>query len=54
MNTNENKAIRCSVTQCANHSARGSYCSLDNIQVGTHEPAPSQCQCIDCLSFIKK
>ena len=32
-----NKAIRCTVNQCASHSAGAEYCALDSITVGTHE-----------------
>ncbi len=46
----ENKSIRCSVSQCANHCASG-YCSLNTVSIGTHEANPTQCQCVDCNSF---
>ena len=36
-----NKAIRCTVDQCANHSSGAEYCALDCITVGTHEANPT-------------
>lgn len=50
-NCNENKCIRCTVSQCKNHSSTGNYCSLDCITVGTHEMNPTVDQCTDCKSF---
>lgn len=49
-----NKSIECTVTQCRNHCGSVSYCSLDKIQVGTHESNPTVEQCTDCLSFELK
>ena len=54
MNTNVNKCIACTVRQCEYHSDTADYCSLDSIQVGTHEANPTQDQCTDCMSFRKK
>lgn len=54
MNTNMNKCIACTVSQCAYHSDEADYCSLDKILVGTHETNPTQDQCTDCMSFRKK
>ena len=53
-NCKANKSIECSVTQCRNHCANDHYCSLDKIQVGTHEANPTKDQCTDCLSFEMK
>lgn len=36
-----NTAIRCAVTNCANHCKEGQYCGLNAIQVGTHEAHPT-------------
>ena len=47
----ENKAIRCTVKQCANHANGADYCALDHITIGTHEANPCPQQCIDCMSF---
>lgn len=40
-----NKAIRCTVSQCANHCDSAEYCALDCITVGTHEANPTVDQC---------
>lgn len=53
MMNRENKAIHCTVKQCAHHAAGSDYCALDCITVGTHEANPSMEQCTDCLSFSK-
>ena len=49
-----NKRIHCTVTSCGNHCCCEDYCSLDSIQVGTHETDPTMDQCTDCQSFVKK
>lgn len=49
-----NKCIHCTVTSCAHHCGFENYCSLDSIQVGTHETHPKMDQCTDCQSFAKK
>ena len=49
-----NTAIRCAVTNCANHCKEGQYCGLNAIQVGTHEAHPTMDQCTDCQSFKKQ
>lgn len=49
-----NKSIHCSVTSCSHHCDCENYCSLDSIQVGTHECDPKMDQCTDCQSFVKK
>ena len=49
-----NKAIRCTVEQCANHCDHAEYCALDAITVGTHEASPTVDQCTDCKSFTRK
>lgn len=54
MKCNANKSIECTVSQCAYHCDTENYCSLDRILVGTHEAAPTQEQCTDCMSFRKK
>lgn len=52
-NMSENKSIGCSVRSCEYH-ASSDYCTLDKIQVGTHEPNPTQVECTDCESFKVK
>lgn len=54
MSCHANKYIACSVAQCANHCDTENYCSLDKIQVGTHEADPTMDQCTDCKSFRMK
>lgn len=54
INDKANRSIQCHVTQCNNHCATEDYCSLDHICVGTHECNPTQDQCTDCMSFVKK
>ena len=49
-----NRSIHCTVTSCKNHCNGEDYCSLDTINVGTHECNPSKDQCTDCMSFMKK
>ena len=49
-----NRAIQCSVTQCANHCQSEQYCGLTTIKVGTHEANPTKNQCTDCQSFKMK
>ena len=44
-----NHCIQCSVTQCRNHCSDENYCSLERIQVGTHESDPTMKQCTDCI-----
>ena len=54
MNDQANKAIECTVNQCAHHCDMENYCSLNKIKVGTHECNPTMDQCTDCLSFVRK
>ena len=49
-----NTSIKCSVKQCAYHCGDKSYCSLNEIQIGTHEMNPTQKECTDCESFVAK
>ncbi len=53
-NSKANHAIGCTVTQCRYHCNQENYCSLDSIQVGTHESNPTMEQCTDCMSFEMK
>ncbi|WP_084145845.1 DUF1540 domain-containing protein [Anaerovorax odorimutans] len=48
-----NPSIKCSVQQCK-YNSNERYCELGSIQVGTHESNPTECQCVDCLSFELK
>ena len=51
---NANKSIGCTVTSCKHHCTSENYCSLDKIQVSTHEAHPTQIQCTNCASFVVK
>lgn len=50
----ENKSIACTVNNCSYHAQEKNYCTLDAIQVGTHESNPTQVECTDCQSFKLK
>ena len=50
----KNNSIACTVNNCAYHCQEENYCSLDKIQVGTHESDPRQKECTDCDSFKLK
>lgn len=54
MSCKVNKSIGCTVHQCQYHCGSENYCSLEKINVGTHESQPSNCQCTDCESFKAK
>lgn len=49
-----NKHIGCTIKNCAHHCCCEDFCSLDKIEVGTHEANPTVVQCTDCLSFKAK
>ncbi len=53
-NSYANECIKCTVTQCKHHCDVRNNCSLNCIQVGTHENNPEVEQCTDCMSFEKK
>ncbi len=50
----KNNSIGCSVRECKNHCQSEDYCSLEKIMVGTHEANPTEDQCTDCKSFIRR
>lgn len=54
MNSDKNPSIGCTVSSCQFHSDSEDYCSLQKIQVGTHESDPNVIECTDCQSFAKK
>ena len=54
MNEQINQSIKCTVQQCKHHAMGQNYCSLREIQIGTHEMNPTQDQCTDCQSFVLK
>ena len=49
-----NPSIECSVKQCRHHCGSKNFCSLEHVQIGTHESDPSVKECVDCLSFTRK
>ena len=51
MKNNANRSIGCTVTQCEYHCGNENYCSLEKINVGTHEQNPTEVKCTDCESF---
>ena len=54
MNCTANRCIQCTVSQCKHHCESENYCSLEKIQIGTHETDPTVKQCTDCMSFHRK
>ena len=53
----ENKAnpsIHCSVKGCEYHCGDENFCSLNSIQVASHEKHPTDESCVDCRSFTCK
>ncbi len=53
MNKNANHSIKCTVDECKHHCCGENYCSLSCVSIGTHEPDPTICQCVDCESFVR-
>lgn len=49
----QNSGVKCSVQECK-YNAEQKYCTLEEIQVGTHEANPSVPECTDCQSFELK
>ena len=54
MTENKNQSIACTVNNCIYHAQKENYCTLDKIQVGTHESNPTKVECTDCQSFRYK
>ena len=46
-----NKSIACTVKECTHNNNESNYCTLEKIQVKTHESHPTMCECVDCGSF---
>ena len=52
---NKNESIKCTINNCEHHCKTENYCSLNEIQVGTHEGNPDHgVECTDCESFKLK
>lgn len=49
-----NSSIKCSVKSCQFNDEAKSYCTLNEIKVGTHEADPKVPECTDCESFKLK
>ena len=49
-----NSSKKCSVNNCKYHAQKKDYCTLNEIQVGTHESNPTMIECTDCKSFELK
>ncbi|QSX05793.1 DUF1540 domain-containing protein [Sedimentibacter sp. zth1] len=50
----QNNCIKCTVQQCKYHDCCNNYCTLQSIQIGTHEQNPTAIECTDCQSFQLK
>ena len=50
----KNSSIGCTVNNCKYNNQSENYCTLEKIQVGTHESNPTQKECTDCNSFEMK
>lgn len=53
-NTYANRSIHCTVDNCKFHNDKENYCSLESINVSTHEKNPTKVECTDCASFMCK
>ena len=51
-NKTPNTSIECTVKQCEHHCGAQNYCALNTVKIATHESNPTQCQCVDCESFV--
>lgn len=54
MEHQKNPNIHCTVEQCAHNLCTEQFCTLDQVQIGTHEADPSVKECVDCNSFKKR
>ncbi|ATD55632.1 DUF1540 domain-containing protein [Clostridium chauvoei] len=50
----KNPSIKCTINQCKHHACSENYCTLNVIEVGTHEANPKMPECTDCNSFVLK
>lgn len=51
MSCKVNESIKCTVQQCKYHCQDKDFCSLDCVNIGTHESNPTMSECVDCKSF---
>ena len=49
-----NRHIGCNVNNCVYHCKDCNCCSLEHIEVGSHEINPTKAECTDCRSFKYK
>ena len=54
MNDHCNRCVGCTVQECRHHSDCEDYCTLDKVQIGTHEGNVTMDQCTDCKSFDRR
>ncbi|MBQ3566464.1 MAG: DUF1540 domain-containing protein [Oscillospiraceae bacterium] len=54
MEKKKNCNIHCTVKQCMNNMETEDYCTLDMVKIGTHESNPTEPECTDCNSFVKR
>ncbi len=54
MNERKNPNIHCTVEQCRHNMCSENYCTLDRVDIGTHEADPTVKECVDCNSFEKR
>ncbi len=47
-----NPNIRCTVNNCEHHCKDCNCCTLERIEIETHENNPTKCECTDCKSFV--
>lgn len=50
----KNSSIGCTVNNCVYHAQEIDYCTLDKVEIGTHESNPTKVECTDCKSFVCK
>ncbi len=47
----KNESIKCTIDSCKYNNSNESYCTLNQIKIGTHEQNPKVVECTDCESF---
>lgn len=51
MKKDSNYSIHCTVEDCRYHCNKENYCSLDCVNIGSHEKNPVSERGVDCKSF---
>jgi len=49
-----NESVKCTVSNCRYHHDAKNYCTLQTVQIGTHEVNPTQEACTDCMSYVTR